>query len=173
MNWEAIGAIAEAVGALAVVVTLGYLAVQMRQNTRSVRANVEQQIAGSISVSLNSASSTGISTLWIKAIEGLDKLSEDEIGQLGFFLLAYLKQFEQAFIQYRSGNLSEASWEALDWQFRATVMSSKGAQHYWHLRQDAFHKMFRDYVNGIPTDDTSTGLNALQLVKDVKESGAD
>ena len=36
MNWEALGAIGEIVGAIAVVLTLGYLAVQMRQNTRVV-----------------------------------------------------------------------------------------------------------------------------------------
>lgn len=37
MNWEAIGAIAEIVGALAVVVTLAYLAIQVRQNTRMMQ----------------------------------------------------------------------------------------------------------------------------------------
>jgi hypothetical protein len=30
MNWEALGAIGEIVGAIAVVVTIGYLAVQIR-----------------------------------------------------------------------------------------------------------------------------------------------
>ena len=33
MNWEAIGAIGEALGALVVVITVGYLAIQIRQNT--------------------------------------------------------------------------------------------------------------------------------------------
>ncbi len=33
MNWEAIGAIGEVLGALVVVITIGYLAVQIRQNT--------------------------------------------------------------------------------------------------------------------------------------------
>ena len=36
MNWHAIGAIGEIVGATAVVVTLIYLSIQMRQNTASV-----------------------------------------------------------------------------------------------------------------------------------------
>ena len=36
MNWEALGAIGEIVGAAAVVITLIYLAVQLRQNTRAV-----------------------------------------------------------------------------------------------------------------------------------------
>ncbi|MGI9324326.1 MAG: hypothetical protein ACR2PZ_03835 [Pseudomonadales bacterium] len=35
MNWDAIEAIGEVVGAVAVVLTLIYLSVQLRQNTRS------------------------------------------------------------------------------------------------------------------------------------------
>jgi hypothetical protein len=36
MNWDAIGAMGEILGALAVLVTLIYLAVQIRQNTSAV-----------------------------------------------------------------------------------------------------------------------------------------
>jgi hypothetical protein len=39
MNWEAIGAIGEVLGALAVIVTLVYLAVQIRQNTAAALTN--------------------------------------------------------------------------------------------------------------------------------------
>jgi len=38
MNWDAIGAFAELLGALAVFITVAFLAVQMRQNTRALRA---------------------------------------------------------------------------------------------------------------------------------------
>ncbi|MBV1930234.1 MAG: hypothetical protein KUG71_00845 [Porticoccaceae bacterium] len=36
MNWDAIGAISEAVGALGVIITLIYLATQIRQNSRTM-----------------------------------------------------------------------------------------------------------------------------------------
>jgi hypothetical protein len=36
LNWEAVGAIGELVGAVAVIATLAYLAIQVRQNTRSM-----------------------------------------------------------------------------------------------------------------------------------------
>jgi hypothetical protein len=39
MNWDAIGAIGEIVGALAVLATLIYLAIQVRQNSEQVRQN--------------------------------------------------------------------------------------------------------------------------------------
>ena len=39
MNWEAIGAVAEAAGSLAVVVTLIYLSLQIRQNSKVIALN--------------------------------------------------------------------------------------------------------------------------------------
>ena len=41
MNWEAVAAIGEAVGAFGVIASLGYLAIQIRQNTRQIRQNIE------------------------------------------------------------------------------------------------------------------------------------
>jgi hypothetical protein len=40
MNWDAIGAIGEVVGAIAFVITLLYLSVQLRQNTSTVRYSI-------------------------------------------------------------------------------------------------------------------------------------
>jgi hypothetical protein len=41
MNWEAIGAVGEAVGAIAVIAKLAYLAAQVRQATNSVQGAAE------------------------------------------------------------------------------------------------------------------------------------
>jgi len=39
MNWEAIGALADLIGGAGVILTLVYLAVQVKQNTQSMREN--------------------------------------------------------------------------------------------------------------------------------------
>jgi hypothetical protein len=44
MNWDAIGAIGEIVGAVAVLITLIYLAMQIRQNSDMQRAQTYQQM---------------------------------------------------------------------------------------------------------------------------------
>ena len=43
MNWDAIGAVAELLAALGVIISLLYLAAQIRQNTQSVRASTFQE----------------------------------------------------------------------------------------------------------------------------------
>ncbi len=45
MNWDAIGAIGELVGAVGVIATLGYLAVQIRQNTNAVKLGTSHAVA--------------------------------------------------------------------------------------------------------------------------------
>ena len=42
MNWEAIGAIGESLGAIGVIATLIYLAVQIRQNSKTIEAQMYQ-----------------------------------------------------------------------------------------------------------------------------------
>ena len=45
MNWEALGAIAEAVGAFGVIATLVYLAIQIRANTAALSAQARHSIS--------------------------------------------------------------------------------------------------------------------------------
>ena len=45
MNWEAIGAIGEILGAAGVIGTLAYLAVQIRRNTNTIRAQAFHSVS--------------------------------------------------------------------------------------------------------------------------------
>ena len=45
MNWEAIGAMSEAVGVLGVIISLIYLASQIRQNRKAVHAATAHSLA--------------------------------------------------------------------------------------------------------------------------------
>lgn len=45
MNWEAIGAVGDAVGALVVVITLVYLTIQLRQNTKAIEHSTSRGVS--------------------------------------------------------------------------------------------------------------------------------
>ena len=85
MNWEAIGAIGEIVGALAVVTTLLYLSVQIRQYQRSSIAEGSSKGHALHSVWRNTiVQNTDAAGALAKANSG-ENLSERERVQLEFF----------------------------------------------------------------------------------------
>ena len=58
MNWQAIGAVGELVGALAVVVSLIYLAIQIRQNSKLLRSAAQDSVSLKYAQTMNMITST-------------------------------------------------------------------------------------------------------------------
>jgi hypothetical protein len=56
MNWEAVGAIAEAVGVMAIFISLIYVAIQIRQNTEQVSLSIEANQLSAFERNLESSS---------------------------------------------------------------------------------------------------------------------
>jgi hypothetical protein len=58
LNWEALGALAESVGAVGIIATLIYLAAEIRRNTRTVRSAAAQASSASAQARLIALSRT-------------------------------------------------------------------------------------------------------------------
>lgn len=94
MNWEAIGTVGEIIGAAAVVVSLIYLAAQIRHNTSQLdEQNRSNRITSLTAVGDNFFrfraqinSNTELASIWKKGGQSLDSLDEEE--RLRFDLLA-------------------------------------------------------------------------------------
>ena len=79
MNWDALSAIAGAVGALGVIVTLLYLALQVRHATRVAKADFFfRSIEGWIDFNLRVADNEELSELLWKTLESPGELSRTE-----------------------------------------------------------------------------------------------
>lgn len=115
MNWDAISAIAELLGALAVIVTLIYLAVQLRQQNTVTKAQIEQQRADSVIQLATVLSITENRILYTKVV--LDRsltpadLSEEENIHLKIILSPLRANFENTYQQFQSGYISEEFYE--------------------------------------------------------------
>ncbi len=107
MNWTALGAIGELVGGVVVVVTLIYLAVQIRQNTRATHAHATASVASEMEqVLLAIAQDDTLSEAFFKASQGKE-LSAVEFTKLGFWWAAFLRSAHSHVVQDGLGNLSE------------------------------------------------------------------
>jgi hypothetical protein len=118
MNWEAIGAIGEIVGATAVVLTLLFLTMQLRQNTKAVdesrKATVSQlyQFRANMHMDgmLRKAESTGYNELelLLKArTEGLSSLTSVEFEFIKTHQIANAVRLDNGLFQHRNGFLDD------------------------------------------------------------------
>ena len=148
MNWDAIGALGEVVGAAAVVISIVYLSIQIRQNTKAAQINAEREIAMYFAKALQDGADTALPGLYVRGSEDLTQLSEEEAAQFAFWNLGFFRFFQYAWDQRREGNLSDSTWETIDLAFK-TQLQSPGIRTVWKIRGNTFKQEFRDYVDSV------------------------
>ena len=146
MNWDAIGAIGDAVGGIGVLLTLMYLSVQTRQNTRAVRAATYSQVSESFSaISLALFQDPIAEDLVRRAREDPASLSDEELSRYGAFLLSYLRRAENMHFQSEEGTLDVETWLGIrDSIF--LLIGTEPARHWWSERGRLFNVKFRQFV---------------------------
>lgn len=109
MNWDGIGAVGEIVGAVAVIVSLVYLSVQVKHTNKLARnASTQSVIASEATFASILLQHAGV---WNKVISGesfVDAIEERE-GIILFNL--YLLDTENRFRQWKNGFLEDQSWQ--------------------------------------------------------------
>ena len=94
MSIMQLGALGEFVGAVAVVLTLGYLAVQVRLASKSTRSNAVAQAASDHIATMRSlAENPALASAFEKALRG-DVLEPPESTQFGFWFACLLRGAE-------------------------------------------------------------------------------
>ena len=139
MNWEAIGAVGELAGGVAVIATLIYLALQIRQtnkiNASSVRQSVYEYTARQM---LHGTESNEFHAMLDRACMTDKVLSPGERFQLVRFFQAVFVGYQCAFFQYRHGAIGEEDWDV----FRALLRS------FWLLPGHELARMWEQFKIG-------------------------
>ena len=131
MTLQDLGNLGELISAIAVVISLAYLAVQIRQNTKTVRASTYQAV-------LDSSRSDNELILVYPHLERVYRVGRrdpsaltDEERPLFRHLAAQLLQnHEMMFLQYQHGIIDEDLWRRRQVALRALV-SQPGVRQWW------------------------------------------
>ena len=110
MNWDALGAIGELVGAVAVVLSLLYLATQVRQANKLARGQTRQRMVEQAQHEVYQGFVTEPSI--VQSLYKQEPLNETEWIRLTGWLLSAMRQREYEWFQYRDGNIDEELWNA-------------------------------------------------------------
>jgi hypothetical protein len=154
MSLEDLGNIGEFVAAVAVVVSLIYLAVQIRQNTRSVRMASHH----SISTTMHELSKTmvyepAVADLWRRGSHDLDSLSNDERMRFETIAAWLFRMYEELFPYHKRGQIEANFWKTRSRNMLA-YLTLPGVRQWWETTQltfpvtggEQFGDEFRSYV---------------------------
>ena len=149
MNWEAINAIAQAIGAFGVVASLFYLGVQVHRSTRVAKIAAQDSAATALrDVTKPYMENAELARIWQVGLENLSALTPEDQSRFFHASYQFLKAFETIHTHFAYGLLDLELWEGWRELLRHYI-ASPGMEHYWQLRRDLFSKRFQKFVAGL------------------------
>jgi hypothetical protein len=146
MNWDAIGAIGEVLGAIGVIATLAYLAVQIRQNSEVVRASTRQAISTTqLQVGFQIASSPELRDVTARWRSGTPPATPDEALAEEMFLRANFRAFENQYHQHRHGTFDDALWRGYRENMKQVGVCPR-APEFWARNRSLYSSDFATFV---------------------------
>ena len=157
MNWEAIGAIGELVGAVGVIATLGYLAFQIRQNTRQIQQNelaTQAAVTNASVLALRDARKSVYATaevveLWLKGLADPDELSENDYYRFRLIMQNAIDGIWDVYSQTMTTGLSPETWQTQGITVIERVIASPGGRRFWAMFSSTYPNDFRAEVDRI------------------------
>jgi hypothetical protein len=137
VNWDALSALGEIVGAAGVVVTLIYLAVQTRQNTEAVRHAFTRGVMEDANTwRFKIVENPGVSELFRNGLRDPEKLDANDKYRFRMLLDALLFHWQHAVqsgVPIPKANITR-------------VLSQPGGVWYWSRAKDVLTPEFVDFI---------------------------
>jgi hypothetical protein len=151
MNWTAIGALGEILGAVGVIITLIYLARQIRQNTLATRLSASRSVA-TAAREWNAPLLQDADLAWTFQVGTEDPTQLDEKERARFTELCFslLRMFEDIHYQYHNGALDPETWHGYE-ELYGAYAKAPGFKQYWEERRDTFRPEFQRFIDGYGT----------------------
>ena len=134
-------AIRETLGFLAVVASMVFVALEIGQNTASIRAQTRQQLSDANSEFLIAMATSDLGDLWARFAQG-EELGEREMNRLGPALVAGVRGLENVYLQFLEGVIDESALASYGWK-GSTMYGSAAFAAWWPANSDRFHPDFR------------------------------
>lgn len=127
INWDAAGVFAEIVGAAAVVVSLGYLAIQIRHSATINRATIRTQLTERSAKAIEFyAERSEI----VRKVSESEPLTDTERIELSAVHRIFFRGFENYCYQRNSGLFEDSEWDGMLETIRAS-MTNEYAHEDW------------------------------------------
>jgi hypothetical protein len=159
MNWEAISAVSQMIGSIAVVFSVLYLAIQVHRSTRIAKLAAQDAATSALrEVTKPFAENAELARVWRIGLEALETLSAEEQARFFHSTYQFLKAFETIHFHHVYGLMDDQIWEGWCGLLQHYI-ASPGIDHYWRRRRDLFSKRFQTFIEALerPTSRRTVG----------------
>lgn len=155
------------VSGVAVVITLIFLVIQMRQNTLAIRAAASQALSAAYADLSNiTVTNADMARIWRLGLSDLGQLTDDERVRFISYLSTAFRFMESARLEWRRGQLDNEHWRALEGDIR-DIAAQPGAKAYWALRRHWNADEFRKWLEALPQSETAPALYGASTTQGV------
>ena len=160
---QLLGNFGEFIGAIAVVVTLAYLTVQVRQTRRATEINTEalrnaasaQQASTFIELTRPIYENLEVARFMLRLAEAtsMESLSAEDRLRAVYYVSANFKAGEHNYNQWIAGHLSDGDWESVEACGRAFVQATPLIAEIWKSgARLGFSPQFAEYWDRVVTE---------------------
>ena len=147
MNWEAIGAVGEILGAIGVIVSLFYVAYQVGQNTKQTDQNTTalklsayDSIVNQVNLwRLTVATDENASDIWSRGLVDPESLSSKDMERFRMLMASYCEILSLNLRQTRNNMFSEEEWKTTYASIKR-MASTPGSKWFWNVEKDMENK---------------------------------
>ena len=148
VNWDAVAAIGQAVGALGVIVSVLYLAMQVREDARARRAETVHQQTGAHANALQAiAVSQDLAAIFTRGITEFETLGTVERARFSALLSYFMLHFQDSFFQHAEHHLDERVWQGIETPL-SEMFAYPGVRAWWKTRAHHYSAKYRRLVDG-------------------------
>ena len=147
MNWEAISAIGQIVGAIGVVVSLIYVATEVRNSARATQLASRRSISEIFTLlSRQLAEHPDLRELYYRGLHDFESLEGADLVGFGVLVQGLFRLWEEAYYRHLEGHLDARVWYG--WEAAMNDLNGyPGVLGWWRLRSHWFHEDFAKHVN--------------------------
>jgi hypothetical protein len=148
VNWEAISAIGQIVGAIAVVISLIYLAREVRSNAREMRRAAMRSTLDSLNrFTQQIAEHADLAELRDRGFVDFESLEGPDRTRFNSYMHAVFRTVEDVYYQHLEGHLDPRVWRGIEVAVRE-LNATPGVQAWWRLRSHWFGgEEFAKFIN--------------------------
>ena len=165
MSISELGSLGEFLSSIAVLVTLIYVALQIRQNTHATRATSHHAITDALNqLNFTIASSDSMTQIWIDGMEDRSSMSAIMLEQFDALLRAYMHICDTMYYQAQVGAGDNGLWEAEE-RYLNAILTSNGGKDWLKENSVSISQGFREALGVILERNQSSELVAPDALR--------